>query len=1127
MEDLNKIGLNIWGIRGGYRSFCHSANLDVFAPEIMNTWKDIREFVYVTDLTVRFYALEFTPEYKVFTIYRPENDTSRTGAYVATTIYVPHSLKINRILDLMKQISDAYHKDHYDAFGNPNTNPDYLQSYWELVKNYAGNIVREGEVRSWECSAQDNTPRIMPFTSLSVVEDFFDKPYRKEFLKHQEVMFWDNDYLQNQQSHGVKFQKMETLGAMFESDGKGIAPQFEGECIRNQPRDFSIERFVREGVDITQNWQSYCFYDKTNIAIVLKKPFHQPYTYHGSMVSFDSPFVKRGDDYEFRPRIDFKSRQYEIPVNVVNVGNTPFDLYFGDQIVSISGGRGVFKLDGSQANSTCKVALKPDGITSFKVTDLVLDKFFVAGSDEQDRLQPCIIENLKLFKFMFNQECSGKLNLRRTQCSVNFSTMGRAFDFVMTAEKNASDFDIVVDGYTPNLQTIDNTSFDVKLTKTNFNLEVMVPDAIKRYMLSGQVIVKVEGKTYKGYNNYLPMADHDGKYVMGIVIDSKGNLLGCEFEKRLKGNDVVMEPKLALLRNSTNEPLELKAQNTIFTVKANETIVVPANFETNLDSQKYIVDSQNDWEGTKTITVTAKPVTTSSGTTTQPSGTVPSGGSADGTQVVYQGSFQGRYQGGKTTENKRIIGTYWYKNEKCDLYENDVKKIAADTYETIIEERQCILCFDKDGRPVAEKQKRYAEKNKKNNFKVTVANRHCNVESTIAKPKGSSEGNRGQGGNDSGGDEGGKKKRWFLFGGLGVVVIGALVALGFILGWFGGGGKKSVYTIKIAMTNGTEIDEVVADKAGREDPKIVMIDNNTIDLKKDWDKVEIKITTKNEGVCPIITVDSAKNVTSTNAKEFYEVTKDIDAMTLTVTSPSWMELDAIGKDSKLADTAAIIKYADLARNYTLAENVVNSCIHKAKDLVDETNVVSLNCFIENFNDISAAKTFVDAFESKKDSIEQEEKNKQNIKDKIKNFKEAMTAVYSTDCTITTINKVDDLYDELNSLITDKTYIKTDVILPVVRQCSAKGGSATISDDWFKNKFIPNQKKFFQVFLVKSDVDINGVNNLATYTACFSSEQIKAIRRLTNSSDAFSRYKTLKTKCTDNKYYKYVLKNDLE
>lgn len=657
MEDFKKIGLNIWGIRGGYRCFCHTDNIDVETPEIANTWKDIREFLYVTDLTIRFYALEYTQNYKVFTLYRPENDTSRTGAYVATTLYVPHTLKINRILDLMQQISNAYHKDHYDAFGNPNSNPDYVQYYAELIKNYAGNIVKETDVRSWEASAQDNTPYLLPYTTPSVVEEFFDKPYRKEFLAHQEVMFWKNEYLQNQQSHGLKFQKAETLTTMFELDGKNIAPQFEGGSIRNKPQDFSIERFVREGVDITQNWPSCFFYDKTTIDVVLKKPFHQPYTYHGSMVSFDSPFVKRGDDYEFRPRVDFKSRQYEIPVNVVNVGNTSFDLYFGDQRVGISGGRGVFRLDGSQANNNCKVTLGLNGNNATKVADFAMSKFFTAGTDEPDRLQPCIIESLKQVRFQFNQDCRGMLNIRRGGGSMGFSTSNKTFETIMLATTKASDLEIVVDGYKTELKALDanGDAYEVTLTRQNLVVDVIVAEPLKPYLFPDNIILKVGGSSYKGTHFIVPFGEKDSQWKFGLVADNKGHTLECHFERKPNGDDVVICPMLSMLKNGTNETLKLNAPNTVFDVFANTTILVPADYTVDLkDSDKYDIAVQTDYSGVKTTVITDRPMA-STASTTMPLTPNPSITSTENASGYQGGNNYGGYQR-PSQENQKYYG---------------------------------------------------------------------------------------------------------------------------------------------------------------------------------------------------------------------------------------------------------------------------------------------------------------------------------------------------------------------------------------------------------------------------------------------------------------------------------------
>lgn len=1114
MEDFNRIGLNIWGIRGGYRSFCHTENIDVETPEIKNTWKDIREFVYVTDLTVRFYALEFTPNYKVFTIYRPENDTSRTGAYVATTIYVPHDLKINRILDVMRQISDAYHKDHYDAFGNPNTNPDYIQSYAQLLKNYAGNVVREGDMRSWDSSTQDNTPRIMPFTNIAVVEDFFDKPYRKEFLKHQEVMFWDVDCLQNQQSHGVKFQKMESLSTIFETDGKNIAPQFEGGSIKNKPTEGTIAQFMREGVDVTQDWQSSFFYDKTHIAITLKKPFHQPLTYQGPMIGVGSPFVKRGDDYDFSPRLDFNPRQYELPVNVVNVGEKPFDLYFGNQRVGISGGRGMFKFDGSQANGPCKVTLRPDGIKDIKVTDFPISRFFVSGGDELDSLQSCIIESLKLVRFQFNQECTGKLKLRWSDVAMGFNTYNKTYEVVMPAQNNASDFEIVVDGYIAELKTSDanNTTFDVTLTKQSLVVDIVVPDVLRGYLYSDSIILKAGGKSYKGTHVTIPFSERDSQWSLCLAVDNRGNTLACEYDRKPNGEDVVLYPKLAVLANRTNDTLQMMT-SPIFEVHCNSTVLVPAGYEVKLkDSEKYNLDVVTDYAGIRTSTVTLKAGFASSSSASTTSSTT--GG--------YQGGYQGGSSSGGAKDNKKYYGIYWFEDKEYKLFENAVTKIFADgSLATMIDGRECILYFDKDRRPVADKQKKHDAANKKNSFKVTVANGRCTVESTLPKPK------AGRGGSDNkgdGGDDGSKKKRWLLFGGIfgAVLLLGGLTWLAIIL--FGGDRGSVVqepeYTIRIEMSDGTKIDKVYAYADG--DKCEIDEQESIIKLFEGWDNVNIRIKTKYEGECYPICVNSQLSVMSSDSS-FYVVHKDDgNMMIITATSPAKARFNDIKSKNNEDDCEAIQKYAEIAKDYYEANNLVVDCIFEAEGLVNEKNSESITCFINAFQNVGRAEKDINEFKNKLLDIERMAEQEGERKKNLDEFEKRFKVVRSKLCSPQSIEDLEDSYEKVKD--DEKIY---EIVNKAIGQQNARWNDTKFKRFW--SNFISFHKEFMSLFdgspnygnarkVIMDDCDTKHNDGLKKQDWSFNADQRKLMEKLVENEDTYLGIMAKKNTQKNKQYY---------
>lgn len=1109
MEEIKQIGLNIWGLRGGHKSFCHSDNLDINVSEILRTWLDIRDILYVSDLTVRFYALEFTPKYKVYTLYRPENDTGgRSGAYVATTLYVPHGLKINHTLELLRQISDAYHNDHYDAFGNPNTNPDYVQNYLDLIMNFSGNMLKEHDLRSWEGSAQNGIPKILPFTRLSVVEEFFDRPYRKEFLISQEVMFWDVDCLQNQQSHGVTFLKKEIIssGALFETDGKNIAPQFEGGVIKNTPMGYAIKRFVREGVDITSNWQSCFFFDKTIIDIELSKPYHHPLTYKGSMYGIDSPFVKHGrDDYDFSPRISFQPRRYEVPVSVANVGNTAFALYFDNQRVDINGGRGIFAFDGSLASKTCKVSIKPDGVTDFKVTDLMMSKFFVVGSDEPDRSQPFIIENLKVFRFKFNIDCSGLLKMRWTSSAINFSTTNKMFDIVLTAEKNASDFVFEIDGYISEIKTTDNTTFDVTLTKQNYIVEIDVPETIRAYLRSDDIRLKAAGKTYKGYKASVPIATKSTDLYLEIDVDGKGHALKCDYDISRNGDDVTLHPKLALLHNSHDKPLSFSPKGITFELPAKSTVPVPDYFVANLENHndKFKIETEIANNGIRRIVISLKAApmneTTNSGSENNTSG----GGHSDsgtGYQVGYQGG--GNYGRSTRKTNEVIVGSYWYRGEEVKLFagETNYTKISEGIYTVNIVGRECLLCFEKS-KAVPDKQKKLDKDNKRNGFKIEVKGGKYYVE---AIERGN--GNKGM-------------PHWLLWSGIG---LGALLIIGGILWMILGRSqeKKPVYVICIEMTHDTKLNNATVNliNSGKPDGTFEKVANNIVNLYEDWKGVDIVLETEGEGKCEKISVSKDKSVTP-RSSDFFSVDKNNpDTIRITVTSPAWMEIEKLDSEiskTKTSDSTAIAKYAAIAKNREYnGTNIKNICEGNAFNRVvqNQGDKVIIELFMKEF----PQSTNIDTCREWLESIQKEQDKAQMKKNKLEEFESLFKKVRSKECNQKTLNDFKNCFYFIRESVLDYE----DNIKSII----TKYTNNKLSINWINNCFIPYQEEFLKLFdgvpnyQSAKDIIVNRKDNLASQTASFCEDQINLMMEFVKKETIYNSIIADKANRTDGKYY---------
>lgn len=201
------IGIVVWGCKGGYRVFC-SQGVNVKEKSIIDTIKDIRSFVRFNQVNLTTYALEFTEDYKVFTVYRSCND-SGIGAFVAITIYVPHSLKVQNIRTSLDIAIDLYFKEFiHPVFGT------YLDGKYDSIDQYQSLLesldVVDDLLYDYRPSVQDDCPHLRLYDNISEVDSFFDSPYRKEFFGCQEVMFMSRN-LYNSGADSLRFNFNENI----------------------------------------------------------------------------------------------------------------------------------------------------------------------------------------------------------------------------------------------------------------------------------------------------------------------------------------------------------------------------------------------------------------------------------------------------------------------------------------------------------------------------------------------------------------------------------------------------------------------------------------------------------------------------------------------------------------------------------------------------------------------------------------------------------------------------------------------------------------------------------------------------------------------------------------------------
>lgn len=859
MEEYKQIGLNIWGIRAGFRNFCHSDNLDISTPEIANTWGDIRDIVYVSDLNVRFYALEFTPNYKVFTIYRPENDGGgRSGAYVATTVYVPHALKVNNILELLKQISDAYHKDHYDGFSNPKNAPDYIHTYIELVKNFAANIVREDVVRPWESSAQNNTPCLLPFSSLDVVANFFATPYRSEFKQHQEVMFWDATHVQNPNLFGVKFLK--TMPS-FKTDGEDVAGQFEGGHILNDPpAGLTLAVFKREGADITAHWRSATFYDNTTIEVELRKPYHRPLKYSGTMAGFSgNPFTKQGDDYRFNSTVACQPYDYEAVLRTPEAANLPFSLQVAGKTVAMSGGRGTFRFGGNEVGRPCEVTLT-QGDNRFKIGEINLEAHFKGGAETPDALQECVVSGLKTFRFRFSNDCAGQFCIAYKN-PIAFATAGREYAVVLPAATKLAEMSFKVDGHDADLKAEGDANATVTLTPNVFNVEVAVPVDLQRYMASSQFTLKVDGVTYRSQPGSFVIAGLPKKAQGTLQAAAKLGLsvggataVPCRHSVEADGDNLRLRPELMLVNNEANERAEVVIADVTMPVAAGTQCVLPLQTGSGWlrNATAFQVMQPERMEGYHLLTLKRKPAEAAPATPTP--GTDRPG---------YQGpKMFGPGSGG----NRKVVGLYRFEGTERKLYEDECTRLADGVYAFALNGKTCTLCFAADRSPDHGKQKRQDDNNRDNGFVVKPCKANPKGFEVEALP---GKQNPTAGPADTSGKPGGGQ-RWWIFGGIGLVVL--LLAGGVTWWLLRARGNNDQY--KGEENSLIETGDVE--------------DTTCIRLFEGWLGLEIKIKTVGEGDCSI-TIDPANKITTVEGCNI-DTTSSGDVLKITVTSPAWVEL---------------------------------------------------------------------------------------------------------------------------------------------------------------------------------------------------------------------------------------------
>jgi len=188
MDNQEQIGLIAWGLKLGKQVFFHSNFINPEEPAMVNALEDIRGVVNFTQPNLHFYSLEFTERYRIYTAYRTIFDWVGREGYLALSVLVPHKLQLKEAhtFRLLKDLVSAYETEYIDErhrIKNQRENPDL---FFKLINTERLQPMTHRETLSGNAN---NRYAYQPFRSEADLADYFDSPYRREFIGFKEVFF--------------------------------------------------------------------------------------------------------------------------------------------------------------------------------------------------------------------------------------------------------------------------------------------------------------------------------------------------------------------------------------------------------------------------------------------------------------------------------------------------------------------------------------------------------------------------------------------------------------------------------------------------------------------------------------------------------------------------------------------------------------------------------------------------------------------------------------------------------------------------------------------------------------------------------------------------------------------------
>ena len=531
----DRIGLVVWGCKGGHRVFC-SRVVDVKSKVINDTIKDIRSFIRFNHSFLTTYAVEFTNDYKVFTIYRSCNDNG-TGGYVAITVYVPHDLKVINMRQALTGRMDQYFKEFvHPVFGTYIAGTyDSIDQYNEFI-NSTLDIVEDKEHFVRSASVQDDRPHLLVYKSDGELEGYFDRPYRKEFYVCQEVMFMSEALRQNEGKHFSFNFKPDVITSVSNPEK---LPHLK---LQDDKRVVSVRVNGKE----CEKSQELPVNDTDTVKITLRQDRCEDLVLSGVVSSLKSnrQLQEKDKAITIGSNIQFTYKKYPVrftlngnpvPENLltVKVGQYGSDISVTDSVANIPG---------DKLNQVCKIYLI-NAIDENK-TQISLGTFKPSEFVDNRATKDVQCEKHK-FTVEFEKKCEGYFYINVGNGSLKIKALSLSGKSVEVYLINVSvlsfdsfDTDSSL-GY-----KYDSESKVLTLTQKTLEFELYIPEEVKEYVEGWDFTFNGESRRKSGF---LPKNDNH------IVLNSgedvtRGKLIinNKEREFDVKGNTIY--PKILLVK---------------------------------------------------------------------------------------------------------------------------------------------------------------------------------------------------------------------------------------------------------------------------------------------------------------------------------------------------------------------------------------------------------------------------------------------------------------------------------------------------------------------------------------------------------------------------------------------------